>query len=117
MLTQFHHFVHQFPGLIQRALVGGILGMCAHVREGALQLREDGAEVLVLDGPVAACHFGGASVRCAYYIIGGGDALIGNGVATSTSIGAPRTIARFFDGREPISLRLIAERYIYDRHG
>lgn len=57
VLAQLDHLVHQLPGLVEGALVGGVFGVGDDVREGALQLGQDGGEVLVLDGTVAACHF------------------------------------------------------------
>lgn len=57
VLAQFHHFVHQFPGLVEGALVGGALGVGDGVGERALQLREDREVFVLLDGTVATCHF------------------------------------------------------------
>lgn len=61
VLAELHHLVHQLPGLVERTLVGRELRRRHRVREAAVQLLEDRADV---DGARAAAvsgrrHLGG----------------------------------------------------------
>lgn len=54
MLTEFDHFVHEFPRLLQRALVNGGLWRGDRLGERAVQFHQDRRQVPRLYDPVGA---------------------------------------------------------------